>query len=137
MDCARCEVKGTIVENVVIRSQYERLYVENEEHELNKLGAFSGTIRSLAFKRDAMGFGDVKFIACIGAFLGWQAVLASIMIASLAGSLVGLTSIALRKREWSTKIPFGPYLALGGVVWTFFGAKLLLWWSAYTSLSPE
>jgi leader peptidase (prepilin peptidase)/N-methyltransferase len=42
--------------------------------------------------------------------------------------VVGLTSLLLGRREWSAKIPFGPYLALGGLVWMFFGAQLVAWY---------
>ena len=75
-----------------------------------------------------MGRGDLKFLAAIGAFLGWRAVLCSIFAGSLAGSVVGFTSMLLGRREWSAKIPFGPYLALGALVWMFFGARLVAWY---------
>ena len=71
-------------------------------------------VRELQIPREAMGRGDLKFLAAIGAFLGWRAVLCSIFAGSLAGSLVGLMSMLLGRRVWSAKIPFGPYLALGG-----------------------
>jgi leader peptidase (prepilin peptidase)/N-methyltransferase len=82
-----------------------------------------------------MGLGDVKFMACIGAFLGWQAVLFTIMAASMIGAIVGLLAIALRHREWSAKIPFGPYLALGALLWLFTGPQLVHWYLS-TLLPP-
>jgi leader peptidase (prepilin peptidase)/N-methyltransferase len=81
-----------------------------------------------------MGRGDLKFLAAIGAFLGWRAVLFSIFAGSLIGSFVGLTSLLFGRREWSTKIPFGPYLALGAIVWLFFGGRLVTWY--LTLLAP-
>jgi leader peptidase (prepilin peptidase)/N-methyltransferase len=74
--------------------------------------------------REAMGLGDVKFMAAIGAFLGWRAVIFSLLISSLIGAAVGLTLIALRRREWSSRLPYGPYIALAAALWIFGGQKL-------------
>ncbi len=74
--------------------------------------------------REAMGFGDVKFMAAIGAFLGWQAVFFSLMASSIIGSFVGVTLIIMRKREWSSRLPYGPYIALAAVIWIFGGKHL-------------
>jgi leader peptidase (prepilin peptidase)/N-methyltransferase len=74
--------------------------------------------------REAMGFGDVKFMAAIGAFIGWQGVLFSLMVSSLLGSAVGILLIALRKREWSSRLPYGPYLAVAAAIWIFGGKKI-------------
>ena len=82
-----------------------------------------------------MGFGDVKFIACIGAFLGWKAVVFTIMSASMFGAVIGVATIAIGRREWSTKIPFGPYLALGALLWLFAGPELVRWY-LHVALSP-
>jgi leader peptidase (prepilin peptidase)/N-methyltransferase len=78
--------------------------------------------------REAMGRGDLKFLAAIGAFLGWRAVLFSVFAGSLFGSLVGLATLLVGRRVWSAKIPFGPYLAFGGLLWMFFGESLLSWY---------
>ena len=71
---------------------------------------------------------DVKFIAAIGAFLGAGAVGFTVMSASSIGAVVGMLSIALRRREFSAKIPFGPYLALGALIWIFCGPELVDWY---------
>src|SRR5665213_3241783 len=63
----------------------------------------------IVLPREAMGFGDVKFMAAIGAFLGWQAVVFSLMTSSLIGSFVGVGLVAARRREWSSRLPYGPY----------------------------
>ena len=104
---------------------YNRLLVESDEYELDKLDQISGTVTAMVIPREAMGFGDVKFIAAIGAFLGMRAVFFSIMSGSIIGAVVGLLMIVIGRREWSARIPFGPYLALGAVVWIFFGPELL------------
>ena len=80
--------------------------------------------------REAMGFGDVKFMAAIGAFLGWQAVVFSLMISAMIGATVGITLIALRKSEWSSRLPYGPYIALAATFWIFGGQRLARWWFA-------
>jgi len=80
------------------------------------------------FKKDAMGFGDVKLLGAIGAFIGWQGVVFTIMVSSLIGSVVGLTLIFFGNREWQSRIPYGPYLAGAAVIWILWGPY---WWSLY------
>ena len=75
--------------------------------------------------REAMGLGDVKFMAAIGAFLGWRAVLFSLAASSLIGTLVVGALIAMRRREWSARLPYGPYIAVAAVIWLFGGYLLL------------
>ena len=50
------------------------------------------------------------------------------MAASCVGAVIGLATIAARRREWSAKIPFGPYLALGALIWLFAGPQLVDWY---------
>ena len=85
-------------------------------------------IGEFAFKKEAMGFGDVKLMGAIGAFFGWKAVLFVLLSASLFGSIVGVGLIALGKRQLQGRIPFGPFLALGTLLWMFWGRALV---SAY------
>lgn len=80
---------------------------------------------SKAFKKEAMGFGDVKLMGAIGAFLGWQAVVFAIVASSFFGTLVGLTLILAGKSKLGSRLPFGPYIALAGLVWVFWGPKLV------------
>ena len=82
------------------------------------------TCSEIVLPREAMGLGDVKFMAAIGAFIGWQGALFSLMASSLIGSVVGVLLIVLRKREWSSRMPYGPYIALAAVIWIFGGNKL-------------
>ncbi len=84
-----------------------------------------GVLGGKVFKKEAMGGGDVKLLAMIGAFLGWQLVALTIFISALSGSLVGLV-IKLKKGE--SYIPYGPYLALGAVISLFWGERLINWY---------
>ena len=73
-----------------------------------------------------MGLGDVKFMAAIGAFLGWKAVVFSLILSSfIGGILVGLPLVLLRKRELSSRLPYGPYIALAAVIWIFEGKPIV------------
>ena len=74
---------------------------------------------------EGMGGGDIKLLAMIGAFLGWPGVPLSLFFASLAGSLIGLTLMAATRSGFRLKIPFGPFLCLGALIYLFFGPALL------------
>ncbi len=78
--------------------------------------------------REAMGLGDVKFMAAIGSFLGAYAVVFSLMVSAIIGATVGVALIALKKSEWSSKLPYGPYIALAATVWIFSGRQIMAWW---------
>jgi leader peptidase (prepilin peptidase)/N-methyltransferase len=77
---------------------------------------------------EGLGFGDVKMMAMIGAFLGWQLSLVTLVLASLAGSLLGLGLIAAGRAEMSTKLPFGTFLALGCAGAATVGQPLINWY---------
>ena len=114
---------------VDLRFHYDRVQIGDEQMALDKLDKITGVVRELEIPREAMGRGDLKFLAAIGAFLGWRAVLFSVFAGSLLGSFVGLGTMLIGKRVWSAKLPFGPYLALGGLIWLFFGEALVRWYS--------
>ena len=79
-----------------------------------------------------MGGGDVKLIAMIGAFVGWQAVLVTIMLSAFCGALSGLTLILLGLRGRRDPVPFGPFLAVGGIAAMLWGEALLAWYGRWT-----
>jgi leader peptidase (prepilin peptidase) / N-methyltransferase len=74
--------------------------------------------------KEGMGYGDFKLLAAIGAWFGWQLLPAVILLSSLAGSVVGIALIVLAKHGRGVPIPFGPYLALGGIAALFWGPQL-------------
>lgn len=72
----------------------------------------------------AMGFGDIKLIGAIGAFLGWRGAAFSIMAAALYGTLVALPLLASGNRKLLDRLPFGPYLSLGAFTWLLWGPRI-------------
>ncbi len=78
--------------------------------------------------RGGMGGGDIKMMAMVGASMGWKAVLLTTFLGSLSGSIIGVFLMVFRGRGRKTKIPFGPFLALGSVITLFFGQEILLWY---------
>ncbi|MEW6323965.1 MAG: prepilin peptidase [Nitrospirota bacterium] len=79
-------------------------------------------------KQEGMGGGDIKLIAMVGAFLGWQKVLLTIFLASLGGAVVGGAFMLAKGWGRRTPIPFGPFLALGAVIALFWGSAILEWY---------
>jgi leader peptidase (prepilin peptidase) / N-methyltransferase len=86
-----------------------------------------GELVSRALGKEALGFGDVKMIAMMGAFLGWQLTLVALFLASFAGSVIGLGLVAItRNRDY--EIPLGSFLALGAIAAATMGQPLLDWY---------
>ena len=81
-----------------------------------------------ATKVEAMGLGDVKMLAMIGAFLGWQQVWVTLFIASVTGAIVGITLLKLSGRGTSAKIPFGTFLAIAALIASLVGNQLIDWY---------
>jgi leader peptidase (prepilin peptidase)/N-methyltransferase len=79
-------------------------------------------VGSRIFRQEAMGFGDVKFLAMIGAFLGWRAALLTLLLGCVVGAAVGSLSAL---RGGAARIPFGPYLAIGAAIALFAEAPIL------------
>jgi leader peptidase (prepilin peptidase)/N-methyltransferase len=86
------------------------------------------TVYQWLFKREGMGGGDVKLLAMIGAFLGWKAVILTILLGSLIGSVVGIVIMILKGKDFKYAIPFGPFLSLGAVIALFWGESLIRWY---------
>jgi leader peptidase (prepilin peptidase)/N-methyltransferase len=96
------------------------------------LGAIAGYIAlwavywlfKLATGKEGMGYGDFKLLAALGAWLGWQLLPLIIILSSLVGAVIGIALIVAVKRGRDIPIPFGPYLAGGGLIALFWGQTL-------------
>ena len=87
-----------------------------------------GTLGTWVFKQDAMGGGDIKMMAMVGAFLGWQGVLLTIFLGALAGTLIFVPlQLAGRKKL----VPFGIFLSVGAAIAYEFGPAILGWYGGY------
>ncbi|CAN5585954.1 hypothetical protein BH09VER1_BH09VER1_40460 [soil metagenome] len=128
LNCSTFEMgerKGT---DTTLRFHFDKVRIGDEEFNLDDLDAISGSVRSVVIPREAMGFGDVKFIACIGAFLGWQAVLFTICSASVIGCVAAVGGLFMARDKSGSRVPFGPFLALGAALWVFYGEKIWIWY---------
>ena len=78
----------------------------------------------LATGKEGMGYGDFKLLAAIGAWLGWPLLPLVILLSSLVGAVIGIALIVLAKRGRNVPMPFGPYLAIAGVIALFWGNEI-------------
>ncbi len=81
--------------------------------------------------REGMGLGDVKMLGAIGAFTGARGVLATILFASLAGSVIGIALIAVKGGGWKTRLPFGVFLGIAGVLSFYLSTPLWNWYRGF------
>ncbi|MCF8024560.1 MAG: A24 family peptidase [Desulfobacteraceae bacterium] len=82
----------------------------------------------LITRKEGMGGGDIKLLAMIGAFTGWQGIIFTIFVASAVGTVVGLVLMASAGKNMKFAVPFGPFLSLAAVVYLFFGQSLIHWY---------
>jgi leader peptidase (prepilin peptidase)/N-methyltransferase len=86
---------------------------------------------SLLRKQDGMGGGDIKLLAMIGAWLGWQSLPFVIFLSSITGSIAGLIAMRWQKKGGSTRIPFGPFLSCAALVYVFYSEEILYFYHLY------
>ena len=93
-------------------------------------------IGSKAFKREAMGMGDVFLMGAVGALFGPVAVLFTLIVSSVLGSVAGLSLVALAKTKFGRflEIPYGPYICVACAVWMFFGPEIVNWYLSVMGL---
>ena len=80
---------------------------------------------------EGMGFGDVKMLAMIGAFLGWKLMLLTLVLSSFIGSIVGVAMIAFKRGDMKYALPFGTFLAVGAIVAAVAGERIVHWYASF------
>jgi leader peptidase (prepilin peptidase)/N-methyltransferase len=128
IEVTEVEINGEVIEIDEIVIQGEEVRGGDRVWKLDDVKSIFGKCLKATVPREAMGFGDVKFIAMIGAFIGWQAVLFTVFAASIVGAVVGLLQKFVAREEWSRPLPFGPYLTVGAVLWLFVGPAVAAWY---------
>ena len=81
--------------------------------------------------REGMGYGDFKLLALLGAWLGWPALPTILILASLAGTIAGITLVACKRASRDTPLPFGPYLAAAGLLVLYCGDTVSAIWLGF------
>jgi len=127
IDARHVELIDRCYSNIAVRLTPEKLHLGDEVFDPETVHHMEVLTERMVLPQEAMGFGDVKFMAAIGAFLGWQATLFCLMVSSIIGAAVGLSLILLRRQEWSSRLPYGPYIALAALIWIFGGHGFFQW----------
>ena len=113
------EVAGERYTDQQLWLQGNEIRSEGHSWQLEEALPFQAEISEVTLPREAMGFGDVKFLGCIGAFLGWKGMLAALFGGSVFGSIVALFLLLVTRGRIGRSIPFGPALALAALLWIF------------------
>jgi len=87
-----------------------------------------GLAGSVIFKKEAMGGGDVKLAAMIGAFLGWRYIVISLFLGFFLGALAGIILIMSKIKSREDTVPFGPFIVLGSFITLLWGEKIISWY---------
>jgi len=90
-----------------------------------------GLAGSLIFKKEAMGGGDVKLAAMLGAFLGWRYIVISLFLGFFLGALAGIFLIISKIKSREDTVPFGPFIVLGSFITLFWGEKIISWYIGF------
>ena len=90
-----------------------------------------GLAGSVIFKKEAMGGGDVKLAAMIGAFLGWRYIIISLFLGFFLGALAGIILILSKIKSREDVVPFGPFIVLGSFITLLWGEKIIFWYIGF------
>jgi leader peptidase (prepilin peptidase)/N-methyltransferase len=118
------ELVDRCYQDVLVRLSPTALEIGGEKMNPDDVPCMECVSAEIILPREAMGLGDVKFMAAIGAFIGWQGVVFSLAVSSFIGAAIGVALILMRKRAWSSRMPYGPYIALAAAIWIFCGKKI-------------
>jgi leader peptidase (prepilin peptidase)/N-methyltransferase len=91
-----------------------------------------GLVGTWIFKEEAMGGGDIKMMAMVGAFVGWQGVLLTIFLGALAGTVIFLPLHLLGRKKL---VPFGVFLSIGAAITYLVGPAILEWYRRYLGVA--
>ena len=114
--------------DATVRLSPSQLRIDDEDIAPETVPHLEAVCSEIVLPREAMGFGDVKFMAAIGAFLGWKAVLFTFMAACMIGAVYGSAMVLMHKQKWSGRLYFGPFLAAAATIWIFDGPALVNWY---------
>jgi leader peptidase (prepilin peptidase) / N-methyltransferase len=123
--------------NIVVSLTPEELKIGEETFNPEQVPQMIVVTSEMVLPREAMGFGDVKFMAAIGAFLGWQGAIFALMFSAVIGTVVSVGAIVIRRVEWSSRIPYGPYIALATVIYMFLPLEQQNIWRNYLSVFTQ
>ncbi len=126
LQAQRLELIDRCYVDTSVRLRPKQLFIGEEAFEPEEISYMEAFTDQVILPREAMGMGDVKFMAAIGAFLGWPAVIYSLAVSSFIGAIVGLSLIALKMRDRSSQMPYGPYIAVAAILWIFIGRDWLV-----------
>jgi leader peptidase (prepilin peptidase) / N-methyltransferase len=121
----RVELADRCFSNVDVALSPLKLRIGEHEFDPEQNLYMEAVTEKMVLPREAMGFGDVKFMAAIGAFLGWKATIFSLVVSSFIGAIVGGILILLKLHTRSNPIPYGPYIAAAAALWLWAGPELL------------
>ncbi len=123
------ELVDRCYKDVRVRLTTGALHIGEEKFDPEKVPYLEAISSEIVLPREAMGLGDVKFMGAIGAFLGWPAVIFSLVVSSFIGAVVGLALVLAGRRALSSRLPYGPYIALAATLWVFAGPALVTWYT--------
>lgn len=126
MSATRVELPDRCYFDTEVVLMPSKLTIGKEEWNPEDVPGMEVETREIIQPQEAMGFGDVKFMGAIGAFLGWKAVLFTITISSIIGSLIGVLLIVTGNRQWSSRIPFGPYISVAATLYLLGGRNWMV-----------
>jgi leader peptidase (prepilin peptidase)/N-methyltransferase len=121
------ELVDRCYKNALVRLSPSALEIDGDKLDPHTVPCMECVTAEIVLPREAMGFGDVKFMGAIGAFIGWQGTIFSLAASSLIGASVGITLILLGRRDWSSRMPYGPYIALAAVIWILARKEMFPW----------